>query len=168
MNEMSRKKNWYERPRRGGPSKFLLGSGPYVSVYCSGTNSSPHVKYMVCTFVPSDQPGSHIWVLNSTGYAGHENERYIRLVPGAQQWLVGGEWLSQERRRDHRDDAGFRGRWLLKCSRCSFARAYAETARLTPAISALATLRSEDGIFEVSLRAFVDHVERWRDTPRSE
>ncbi|KEP75777.1 hypothetical protein HR12_23510 [Microbacterium sp. SUBG005] len=165
---MSRKKNWYQRTRRGGETHIRLGEGPYVSVFCRGSDAHPHAKYRVCSFVPSDQPGVSSWVNNPSGYAEHDKEHYFRIVPGISQWLIGDAWLSQPERRDHRYDDAFRERWVLTCPTCGVTKPFAQPASLSTAISALASLRSQDQILEVSLRGFLDHVERWRDTPEQQ
>jgi len=162
---MSRKKNWYKRTRRGGEANVRIGEGPYVSVYCRGSNAQPHAKFRIGSFVPSDQPGPLRWVNSHSGYAEHGKERYFRVVPGISQWLVGNVWLNEHERRDQRDNDAFRERWVLGCPTCGLSKPYAEPAVLSSAISALALLRSEDQILEVPLRAFLDHVDRCRDTP---
>ena len=162
---MSRKKNWNGRPtRRAGQSHVALEPGPYVSIYCSGRDDSPHTKHMITSFVPSDQPGSTNWVENPLGYAAHGSARYFKVMPRITQWLEGDAWLPQDEREDSRDRAGFRSRWSLRCPTCSLSKTYARPVELGDAISALALLRSEDGIFEVSLRAFIGHLDGWRNS----
>lgn len=162
---MSRKKNWNDRPiRRGGESHIALGPGPYVSVYCCGRDDSPHSKYKIASFVPSDQAGSTAWVENTLGYASHSSGRYFKVMPPVTQWLEGDQWLVADARRDSRDQDGFRSRWSLRCPTCSLSKTYASPVELGNAISALALLRSDDGIFEVSLRAFIGHLDGWRNS----
>ncbi|MFS0867446.1 hypothetical protein AB3M83_08950 [Microbacterium sp. 179-B 1A2 NHS] len=159
---MSRKKNWDERPeRRGGPSRFLVGVGPYVSVYCSGREIAPHPKHRIASFVPSDDPAHNHWVESTAGYAAHAEAHYFKVIPRATQWLVGDRWLEPDERRDARDANAFRSRWRLQCPHCRIVKPFANPTQLSPAISALALLRGEDGIIEVPLRAFVRHIDEW-------
>lgn len=150
---MSRKKKW-NGPHHGGWSTTSI-SGIYVSVFCKGDDAAPHDKWRIGSFHPDFEfSGDARWVADASGYADHERDTYFVTHPPLTQWLVGDEWVHRTETRQHRDDPSFRMRWSLRCPTCQYGQVFRDTAQYTTAISSLASLRSADGILEISLRAF--------------
>lgn len=154
---MSRKKSG-NSIRHGGWTNILRGGPAYVSIFCRGDDSAPHDKWRIGALQPAEHHGEHYWTESVSGYADHDNPHYFRTHPAITQYLVGDRWLTEPEQTFHSDDPTFRARWAVKCPKCGFGRTFADTRQYSGAIDQLAALRSDDGVFEVSLRGFVSHL----------
>lgn len=154
---MSRKKRW-KGPHHGGWSNTSRGEGPYVSVFCRGEDDNPHEKWRVASLYPELLDDALFWVESTSGYADHSRRELFVTHPPVTQYLSGDRWLATTEQKTARHQAGFRMRWAFRCSQCGFSQVFARPLQLADAVTEIAALHAEDGIVEISLRAFASHL----------
>lgn len=138
---MSRKKSGRTTGRGRGGGVTSVDDGPYVSVFCAGTEAAPHEKWRIATFYPDAFEGEVIWMSHARSYYDPSSHFTIHVAGSVTQRLEGDTWIATTSRDHDIHSPSFRTRWNLECRQCGLRKVVAQPRTFYPVFTALAQLQ---------------------------